>query len=89
MGHNRDGTKTGFIRIRGKTWDDPGRQRRKRQNVNYILIINPLTGRKWLEWENICFWKNSALLSDLCVKFLTAKCPKKTQRTHREKSIYN
>ena len=46
MEHNRDGTEMGFPRIRGRTRDDPGRQRRKRQNVNPIFIINPLAGRK-------------------------------------------
>ena len=52
MTHSRDGTETGFPRIRGKTRDDPGRKLQMWQNVDSMLIFNFLTGKKWPEWGN-------------------------------------
>ncbi len=42
MEHNRNGTDFGFPRIRGKTRDDPGRQRRKLKKMHNAerLMLN-------------------------------------------------
>lgn len=52
MTHSRDGTETGFSRIRGKTRDDPRGKQQLWQNLNSMLIFNLLTGIKLFVWGN-------------------------------------
>ena len=56
MTHIRDGTEMELTLIRGRTRDDSERQRRKWQNIIYVLKFNLLACTKWLEWGENDQW---------------------------------
>ncbi len=51
MTHIQDGAIKGLVRIRGKTWDEPERPRRKRKNVIYTLFFKHLIDVIPSDWE--------------------------------------